>query len=151
MFEDIHSIEGYQKFESFRNEFARLRQKWDASKQAENDLMMRLDELKSDLIDSSEKLQMCLVVKTEDERTLAALRKAAGEALLSAKLHAHKEESAQKLVKVLKSDMGDLKSQIEFIKRSSQQERVGSQLRRKRLPEASRSLPICSPIGSQEM
>ncbi|CAN0308297.1 unnamed protein product [Phaeothamnion confervicola] len=112
MDEGLRHTDGFKRWSAFASAFHTLRESFLASKEVERRLIARCEEIKAELVDSGTRLQLALLVRAEDERTMARLRRETEASLRTAKLAQRKEKDAREVALQLKAECDQLRAQV---------------------------------------
>ncbi|CAM9352213.1 unnamed protein product [Ectocarpus sp. 4 AP-2014] len=104
--------DGYRNWAAFVEEFRRIEESLQESKQLERVLVSQCNQLKSELVASGNKLHMVMSVRAEDERTMALLRKECDQSTVASMEAKIKEKQAMTLVSGLQADIEALQAQV---------------------------------------
>ncbi|CAM9929213.1 unnamed protein product [Ectocarpus fasciculatus] len=104
--------DGYRNWAAFVEEFRRIEESLQESKQLERVLVNQCNQLKSELVVSGNKLHTVMSVRAEDERTMALLRKECDQSVVTSMEAKIKEKQAMTLVSGLQADVEALQAQV---------------------------------------
>ncbi|CAM9475161.1 unnamed protein product [Ectocarpus sp. 8 AP-2014] len=104
--------DGYRNWAAFVEEFRRIEESLQESKQLERVLVTQCNQLKSELVASGNKLHTVMSVRAEDERTMALLRKECDQSTVTSMEAKIKEKQAMTLVSGLQADIEALQTQV---------------------------------------
>lgn len=118
--EEVRRTDGYLNWVNFTTEFDKLRTALLASKTVEHECVIRVDELKSELVDSGKRLLLAAMVKSEDEKTIALLRHEMERCMKMARLCKRKEVRAQELLAKVNNEVRQLREKVKMLEESQQ-------------------------------